>query len=118
MRPQRALHHHRSPFPAKRRRARTQRGRILRVVSERPCDLAQRRHLRGNQLVAHGTGDDNVHYQHTEQLINALVAAGKQFQMMAYPNRTHGIFEGPGTAQHLYTLLTRYLAELLPAGGR
>src|SRR5436190_14515569 len=74
--------------------------------------------LRGNLLVVHGTGDDNVHYQGTEQLINALVAAGKQFQMMAYPNRTHGISDGPGTTKHLYTLLTRYLNEHLPAGGR
>ncbi len=74
--------------------------------------------LRGDLLVVHGTGDDNVHYQGTERLINALVAAGKPFQMMAYPNRTHGIYEGPGTTLHLYSLLTRYLQEHLPAGPR
>lgn len=75
------------------------------------------RGLRGDLLVVHGSGDDNVHYQGTEQLINALVAAGKPFSMMEYPNRTHGIYEGPGTTLHLYNLLTRYLHEHLPAGG-
>jgi dipeptidyl-peptidase-4 len=74
--------------------------------------------LRGDLLVVHGTGDDNVHYQGTEQLVNALVAAGKQFSMMSYPNRTHGIFEGAGTRPHLYNLMTRYLKEKLPAGPR
>jgi dipeptidyl-peptidase-4 len=72
--------------------------------------------LKGSLLVVHGTGDDNVHYQGTEALINALVAANKQFSMMAYPNRSHGIYEGPGTTKHLYGLLTRYLTEKLPAG--
>jgi dipeptidyl-peptidase-4 len=72
--------------------------------------------LKGSLLVVHGTGDDNVHYQGTEALINALVAANKQFSMMAYPNRSHGIYEGPGTTRHLYGLLTRYLMEKLPAG--
>lgn len=81
-----------------------------------PLTFADR--LRGNLLVIHGTGDDNVHYQGTERLINALVAAHKPFTMMAYPNRTHGIFEGEGTTLHLFSLLTRYLTEHLPAGGR
>lgn len=74
--------------------------------------------LKGQLLVVHGTGDDNVHYQGTETLINALVAAGKPFTMMAYPNRSHGIYEGAGTTQHLYGLLTRYLNEKLPPGPR
>jgi dipeptidyl-peptidase-4 len=72
--------------------------------------------LKGQLLVVHGTGDDNVHYQGTEALINALVAANKSFTMMAYPNRSHGIYEGPGTTRHLYGLLTWYLNEKLPAG--
>ena len=72
--------------------------------------------LEGNLLVVHGTGDDNVHYQGTEALINALVAAGKQFTMMAYPNRSHGIYEGDGTTMHVYTLLTEYLMDKMPAG--
>jgi dipeptidyl-peptidase-4 len=74
--------------------------------------------LKGDLLVVHGSGDDNVHYQGTEQLINALVAANRPFQMMEYPNRSHGIFEGPGTRVHLFNLLTRYLEEHLPAGAR
>lgn len=74
--------------------------------------------LEGELLVVHGTGDDNVHYQNTEALIDELVKHGKQFKMMAYPNRTHGIFEGEGTRRHLYTLLTEFLQENLPAGPR
>ncbi len=73
--------------------------------------------LKGDLLVVHGSGDDNVHYQGTEQLINALVAAGKPFTMMEYPNRTHGIYEGRGTTLHVYNLLTRFLEEHL-AGWR
>ncbi len=72
--------------------------------------------LQGNLLLVHGTGDDNVHYQNSEVLINALVRANKPFTMMAYPNRSHGIFEGQGTRRHLYELLTRYLHEHLPDG--
>jgi len=74
--------------------------------------------LKGDLLVVHGTGDDNVHYQGTEALVNALVAANKPFTMMSYPNRSHGIYEGAGTTLHLYGLLTRYLNEKLPAGPR
>ena len=73
--------------------------------------------LRGQLLVVHGSGDDNVHYQGTESLINALVAANKPFTMMVYPNRSHGIYEGAGTRRHLFGLLTRFLEEKLPAGG-
>jgi dipeptidyl-peptidase-4 len=72
--------------------------------------------LKGKLLIVHGTGDDNVHYQGTEALINALVAANKQFSMFAYPNRSHSISEGTGTSKHLMGLLTRYLHEKLPAG--
>lgn len=79
-----------------------------------PITYAQR--LQGDLLLVHGTGDDNVHYQGTERLIDALVAAGKQFEMMAYPNRTHAIREGRGTTRHLYGLLTRFLENYLPAG--
>jgi dipeptidyl-peptidase-4 len=72
--------------------------------------------LRGNLLVVHGQGDDNVHYQATERLINALVAANRQFTMMEYPNRSHCICEGDGTTLHLFSLLTRYLEQNLPPG--
>ena len=72
--------------------------------------------LKGNLLIVHGTGDDNVHYQGTEALINALVGGNKQFSMFAYPNRSHSISEGTGTSKHLMGLLTRYLKDKLPAG--
>lgn len=74
--------------------------------------------LQGNLLLVHGTGDDNVHYQNTEALINALVAANKPFTLMSYPNRTHSISEGVNTSRHLFELMTRYLRENLPAGPR
>ena len=54
----------------------------------------------------------------TETLINRLIETGKSFDMMAYPNRTHGIYEGAGTTLHVYSLLTRYLMDHVPAGGR
>jgi dipeptidyl-peptidase-4 len=81
-----------------------------------PITFAQ--NLEGDLLVVHGSGDDNVHYQGTEALVNKLVASGKQFQMMVYPNRTHGIYEGRGTTRHVYGLLTKYLEEHLSAGPR
>jgi len=74
--------------------------------------------LRGDLLVVHGSGDDNVHYQGTERLVNALVAADRPFTMMVYPNRSHCICEGEGTRLHLFSLLTRYLESHLAAGAR
>ena len=75
------------------------------------------KNLRGNLLYIHGTGDDNVHYDNAEVLINELVKYNKQFQVMPYPNRTHSISEGPGTSQHLKTLYTNYLLQHCPPGG-
>lgn len=77
-----------------------------------PINFAQG--LRGKLLVVHGSGDDNVHYQGTERLVNRLVSLGKEFDMMVYPNRTHCICEGAGTTLHVYSLLTRYLLTNLP----
>jgi dipeptidyl-peptidase-4 len=74
--------------------------------------------LAGNLLLVHGTGDDNVHYQGSERLINEMIARNKKFTMMAYPNRSHGIFEGVGTTLHLQRLLTQYLLDNLPNGPR
>jgi dipeptidyl-peptidase-4 len=80
--------------------------------------LTYAKNLIGNLLFIHGTGDDNVHYQNAEMLVNELVKHNKQFQMMAYPNRTHGISEGEGTGEHLSKLFTTYLREHCPPGGR
>jgi dipeptidyl-peptidase-4 len=74
--------------------------------------------LAGHLLIVHGSGDDNVHIQGTERLVNRLIELGKPFDLMVYPNRTHGISEGEGTSLHLYSLLARYLREHLPAGPR
>jgi dipeptidyl-peptidase-4 len=76
------------------------------------------KNLRGNLLVVHGTGDDNVHYKGTEELINELVKYDRKFQVMVYPNRTHAIREGEGTSLHLSHLFTDYLREHCPGGGR
>lgn len=76
------------------------------------------KNLVGNLLYIHGTGDDNVHYQNAEMLVNELIKYNKQFQFMPYPNRTHGIFEGEGTRKHLATLFTNYLKLHCPPGGK
>ncbi len=72
--------------------------------------------LRGKLLLVHGSGDDNVHYQGSELLVNRLIELGKQFDFMEYPGRTHAIREGKGTLLHVHSLLARYLEEHLPAG--
>lgn len=85
----------------------------------RDCSpITYARHLKGSLLIVHGSGDDNVHYQGTERLVNELVAANLPFQLMVYPNRSHGIYEGPGTSRHLYELLVRFLTTNMPPGGR
>jgi dipeptidyl-peptidase-4 len=71
--------------------------------------LSYARNLKGNLLYIHGTGDDNVHFNNAEMLVNELVKYNKTFQYMAYPNRTHAISEGPGTTEHLISLYTQYL---------
>ena len=73
--------------------------------------------LRGNLLVVHGSGDDNVHYQGTERLVNALVAANRPFTLMVYPNRSHCICEGDGT-DAAPVLAAHPLPRAEPAGGR
>ncbi len=84
----------------------------------RGSPITHAKNFRGNLLLIHGTGDDNVHYQGTEMLINELVKHGKQFQLMSYPNRTHSINEGEGTTKHLSQLFTAFLREHCPGGPR
>jgi dipeptidyl-peptidase-4 len=72
--------------------------------------------LQGNLLIVHGTGDDNVHYQNFELLVNELIKHNKHFTMMSYPNRTHSISEGENTTRHLFHLLTKYLLGNMPPG--
>ncbi len=68
--------------------------------------------LKGKLLLIHGGGDDNVHPQNTMQLAEALIAQNKQFDMMLYPNRNHGI-GGGNASRHLYALMVRYFEENL-----
>ncbi|MSU36365.1 MAG: S9 family peptidase [Pedosphaera sp.] len=70
--------------------------------------------LKGNLLLAYGTGDDNCHYQNCEVLVNELIKQNKQFDQMPYPNRTHAIKEGDNTKRHLFETLTCYLEKNLP----
>ncbi len=63
----------------------------------------------GKLLLIHGTGDDNVHYQNSEKLINELIKYNKQFSFLPYPNRTHGIYEGENTTIHLYNAMTNFI---------
>lgn len=76
------------------------------------------KNLQGHLLYIHGTGDDNVHYQNAEMLVNELVKYNKQFQFMSYPNRSHGMSEGEGTFRHLATLYTTFLQTWCPPGAR
>lgn len=75
--------------------------------------ITHAKNLEGKLLLVHGTGDDNVHYQGTERLVNELIKHNKQFDFMAYPNRRHGIVEGEGTSLHLATMQTNYFLEHL-----
>ncbi len=63
-------------------------------------------------LLVHGTGDDNVHFQNSVQIVSELQQAGKQFDLMIYPNKTHSI-GGTSTQMHLYTLMLGWLEETL-----
>jgi dipeptidyl-peptidase-4 len=74
--------------------------------------------LRGNLLYIHGSGDDNVHYDNAEMLLNELIKYNKTFQFMEYPNRTHAIDEGTGTTEHLNNLFKNYLNTHCPGGGK
>jgi dipeptidyl-peptidase-4 len=80
--------------------------------------LTYAKNLQGKLLVVHGTGDDNVHFQNAEMLINELVKHNKQFQYMAYPNRSHSMQEGEGTFQHLMSLYTNFLKANCPPGAK
>jgi len=80
--------------------------------------ITHAQNLQGDLLLIHGTGDDNVHFQGSERLVNELIKHGKQFEFFAYPNRTHGIYEGEGTTLHLRTMMTEFVKDNLAAGGR
>ncbi len=68
--------------------------------------------LHGALLIAHGTGDDNVHFQNTVQMVNALINAGKQFQLMIYPNKTHSIAGAESREQLFHMIEDHFVREL------
>jgi len=68
--------------------------------------------LKGNYLLIHGLADDNVHFQNSVEMVNALIKSGKQFDTHFYPNKNHSI-KGGNTRHHLYTLMTNFILENL-----
>ncbi len=68
--------------------------------------------LKGAYLLVHGVADDNVHFQHTVEMANALIKANKQFDTYFYPNRNHGIY-GDNARIHLYTKMTNFIKNNL-----
>ncbi len=68
--------------------------------------------LKGKYLLVHGSGDDNVHVQHTMRMVEALIQANKQFEWAIYPDKNHGIYGG-NTRLHLYTKMTNFIKENL-----
>ena len=69
--------------------------------------------LQGKLLLIHGTGDDNVHYQGSERLINELVKHNKQFEFFSYPNRSHSLREGKVTTLHYHTMMANFFEKHL-----
>lgn len=68
--------------------------------------------LKGKYLLIHGSGDDNVHFQNSMEMISALVAANKQFDLFVYPDKNHSIYGG-NTRLHLYTKMTDFILNNL-----
>ena len=68
--------------------------------------------IKGNFLLVHGSGDDNVHYQNSMELSRELVKNNIPFDFMTYPNKNHGI-SGGLTRTHLYNKMLKFLKENL-----
>ncbi|MEX2403380.1 MAG: S9 family peptidase [Balneolales bacterium] len=75
-----------------------------------PVNVADK--IKGNYLLAHGTGDDNVHFQHSIEMVDALIEADVQFESMFYPNRAHAI-GGGNSRRHLYEMMHEYVLKNL-----
>ena len=98
--------------------------RFMRTPQENPdgYDLNSPVHntalIKGNYLLCHGSGDDNVHYQNAMELIKAMISNGKQFDLMIYPNKNHGIYGGYeyGSGEcrmHLFNKIDNFLFKHL-----
>ena len=92
--------------------------RYMRTVEENPQGYDENspihfvHEMKGNLLLIHGMADDNVHFQNTVELTNALINADKQFDTYFYPNRNHSIY-GSNARHHLYVKMTNFLLEKL-----
>ncbi|NNK89092.1 MAG: S9 family peptidase [Saprospiraceae bacterium] len=95
--------------------------RFMRTEEENPDGYADNspvnfvHKLKGNYLLVHGNADDNVHFQNTAEMANALISSNKQFDTYFYPNRNHGIY-GDNARLHLYTKMTNFLNDKLKHG--
>ena len=77
-----------------------------------PLNFAEQ--LKGNYLLIHGTGDDNVHFQNSAEMVEKLENAGKQFEFRIYPNKNHSIYDATGnTRLNLYELMTDFIMRKL-----
>lgn len=79
--------------------------------------VARAGRIRGDLLIVHGASDDNVHVQNAEMLADALVRAGRPFELAVYPNRTHGL-AGSATQKHLFAKMTAFFERALAPPGR
>ncbi|HRH39745.1 MAG TPA: prolyl oligopeptidase family serine peptidase, partial [Flavobacteriales bacterium] len=68
--------------------------------------------LKGKYLLIHGLADDNVHYQNSAEMTNALIKANKQYDQFVYPDKNHGIYGG-NTRLHLFDMMTTWVVENL-----
>ena len=68
--------------------------------------------LHGRLLLVHPTADDNVHFQNTIQMIDALIQAGKPYDLLLYPGKTHSI-HGEKERLHLFRSIEQYLDDHL-----
>lgn len=68
--------------------------------------------IEGNYLLVHGTGDDNVHFQNTVDMVSKLIEEDVAFETMYYPNKNHGIYGG-NARKHLYDMMSRFILDNL-----
>ena len=99
--------------------------RYMRTPQENPegydanSPVSNTKMIKGNYLLCHGSGDDNVHYQNAMELIKSMIANGVQFDLMIYPNKNHGIYGGyydyggGECRMHLFTKIDNFLFEHL-----
>lgn len=92
--------------------------RYMRTLAENPTGYKENSpvyfadRLKGNLFIAHGTADDNVHFQNTMEMQNALIRENKDFESVIYPNRNHGIY-GDNATIHLFTRMTNFFLNKL-----